>query len=320
MNQPTDLPVEVVRFDPRLPDIIGDTPAYDARAQRLLWVDTSRGQVHELTGPPGAYEPGRTWQVASWATAVVPRAGGGFVAATNRDVVVVSDEGADADKTYPPDSTVLASLPSDGRPRLKSLVCDPAGQLLAGLVPDDHAGPGRLTCLDPDGTFRTILSGVPLIGGCAWSPDGTTIYVVNSLLRSVEAFDYDADGCRLANVRTVLHTKPELGVPYGVTVDAEGGLWLAFMYAGEVRRYSAAGELLASVALPTAMPTGCAFGGSDGTELFITSCWLTHTRAVLEKLGLSAERREASLNDEFGGALFVCRPGVSGPPANALAR
>jgi sugar lactone lactonase YvrE len=316
MSQPA---VNVVRFDRRLPDIIGDAPSYDAGGQRLLWVDTSRGQVHEMTNGAGALEPGRTWQVASWATSVVPRAAGGFLVATNRDLVVVSDSGADAEETYPPVSTVLASLPADGRPRLKSLACDPAGQLLVGVVPDDHGGPGRLTCLEPDGTFRTILSGIPLIGGCAWSPDGNTVYAVNSLLRRIEAFDYDAEGCRLDNGRTVLETDPERGVPYGITVDHEGCLWLAVMYGGEVRRYSEAGELLAVVALPTAMPTGCAFGGADGTDLFITSCWLTHTPAVLEKLGLAAEPRAASLNDEFGGALFVCRPGVSGPPTTPMA-
>jgi sugar lactone lactonase YvrE len=312
MSQPA---VEVVKFDPRLPDIIGDAPGYDTRGQRLLWVDTARGQVHEAIDRSGAYASGRTWQVASWATSVVPRAAGGFVAATNRDLVIVSDSGADAQETYPPVSTVLASLPPEGRPRLKSLVCDPAGRLLAGVVPDDHGGPGRLTCLEPDGTFRTILSGMPLIGGCAWSPDATTIYLVNSLLRRVDAFDYDAEGCRLDNGRTVLETDPERGVPYGLAVDREGCLWLPVMYGGEIRRYSATGELLTTVGLPTAMPTGCAFGGPDGTDLLITSCWLTHTPVVLEKLGLAADRREASLNDEVGGALLVCRPGVAGPPA-----
>src|SRR5258706_13016598 len=86
------------------PDIMGDTPAYDAQNRRLLWVDTARGQVHELTWDEKSERRlGRTWQVGSWATAVVPRASGGFIVATNRDIVAVSDEGK---------GTLLASLPN----------------------------------------------------------------------------------------------------------------------------------------------------------------------------------------------------------------
>ncbi len=316
----TTYQAEIVSFDPKFPDIAGDTPVYDAAPRRLLWVDGPRGQVLELVwGDDGSCRQGRNWQIGAFVVAVVPRAAGGFVASTISDLVLVSEEGSDYDKTYPPVSTVLASLPREGRPRLKNLACDPQGRIFAGICPDDHSGPAHLSRLEPDGSFVSIFSGVPVPGSCKWSPDGSILYLSDIFGRTVEAFDYDASAGTVHNQRTAVALEPELGFPYGFTVDDEGCLWVAVVYGGVVRRYSPEGELLATVQTPTVMPGACTFGGPDGKELLITSWWLTHGSAMLEKLGISPARLEASLRDEFGGGLFSCRPGVGGPPTTPFA-
>lgn len=293
------------------PDIMGDTPTYDAANRRLLWVDTARGQVHEVIWDKDSKRQlGRTWQVGSWATAVVPRASGGFVVATNRDIVAVSEDGT---------STLLGFLPSnERRPRWKDLNCDPQGRLIGAWVPDDHRGAGELVRLEADGTFVTVLSGVTLATGVDWSPDGSTLYLSDSYAGTVDAFDYDSVGS-VKNRRTSIKIEPGAGVPDGLAVDVEGCIWLAVPWSSETRRYSPSGELLTTVHMPTATPIGCAFGGPDGNELFITSSWLKTPLAVLKRAGVSDERIEAALHDSVGGALFVCRPGMSGPPATAFA-
>ena len=293
------------------PDIIGDSPAYDAANERLLWVDTARGLVHELTWDEESQrELGRTWSVASWATAVVPRARGGFVVATNRDVVAISDDGS---------SERLTSLPvEDRRPRWRDLTCDPKGRLVGGWVPDHHNGTGEFVRVEPDGGFTTIVPGIGVPGGCDWSPDGSTFYASDGYAVSVYAFDYD-DAGNVENQRTVIQIEPGAGLPTGLIVDDEGCIWVAVMWAGEVRRYSPDGEPLAAVRMPTATPVACAFGGPERDELFISSSWLKSPRSALVRAGVTEDRIEAALFDTFGGALYVCRPGVTGPPITAFA-
>jgi sugar lactone lactonase YvrE len=91
-----------------------------------------------------------------------------------------------------------------------------------------------------------------------------------------------------------------------MTVDAEGGLWIALHGSGTIRRYTPDARLDRVVRVPPAMVTCCAFGGPDLTDLYITTM----------SLGLSeAERRAQPL----AGGLFRCRPGVRGLPPHRFA-
>jgi xylono-1,5-lactonase len=85
-----------------------------------------------------------------------------------------------------------------------------------------------------------------------------------------------------------------------MTVDAEGMLWVAVGRAGAVHRYRIDGTLDGIVELPTSNPTSVAFGGSDGGDLFITTSWVDCERRAEEPLA---------------GAIFRCRPGVTGEPS-----
>ena len=96
------------------------------------------------------------------------------------------------------------------------------------------------------------------------------------------------------------------GLPDGMTVDAEGCLWVAHYNRGVVRRYSPEGRMIGAVVLPVRQVASCAFGGRDLKDLYITT--LTHT--------LTAEQLR---QEPLSGALFRCRPGVGGLPANAYA-
>jgi sugar lactone lactonase YvrE len=60
-------------------------------------------------------------------------------------------------------------------------------------------------------------------------------------------------------------------VPDGLTVDEEGGIWVALWNGSAVHRYAPDGSLLASVQLPVQRPTSCAFGGPGRDALFVTS-------------------------------------------------
>jgi sugar lactone lactonase YvrE len=50
--------------------------------------------------------------------------------------------------------------------------CDPLGRFYCGSMAREGAlGRGALHRLDPDGSMRTVLRGVSISNGLAWSPD-----------------------------------------------------------------------------------------------------------------------------------------------------
>ena len=87
-----------------------------------------------------------------------------------------------------------------------------------------------------------------------------------------------------------------------MTVDDEGMLWVALGRAGAVHRYRADGTLDGVIELPATNPTSVAFGGTDRGDLYITTSWFD----------LDADSRA---DQPHAGAIFRCRPGVTGAPA-----
>ena len=117
--------------------------------------------------------------------------------------------------------------------------------------------------------MRRVLEGVSLSNGMDWSPDGGTFYYVDSRSGGIDAFDVrPLERRSSANRRRVVELgfPPEVGFVDGMCVDTDGGLWAAVWGAGEVRRYSPAGELDRTVRLPVTQPTSCVFAGERSTS------------------------------------------------------
>jgi sugar lactone lactonase YvrE len=75
----------------------------------------------------------------------------------------------------------------------------------------------------------------------------------------------------LTNRRTAVRVPPEVGKPDGLTIDAEGGIWVAIYGGSAVHRYSADGKLEDVVSLPCSHVTAVTFGGPDLRDLYITT-------------------------------------------------
>jgi sugar lactone lactonase YvrE len=180
--------------------------------------------------------------------------------------------------------------------------CDTSGRFWAGTMAyDETPGAGALYRLDPDGRASLMLIGVTISNGLAWSLDGRTMYYIDSPTRRIDAFSFTPETGEISDRRPVITIPGELGVPDGMTIDAEGGLWVALWGGAAVHRYLD-GRLAEVIRLPVSQPTSCAFGGSDLDELYVTSA----------REGLSFEQREAQ---QLAGAVFRVRPGVRGLPA-----
>jgi sugar lactone lactonase YvrE len=185
---------------------------------------------------------------------------------------------------------------NDGKP-------DPWGNFCAGTMAWDETGhpPGSLYRLSPDGTVTELFGGVGLSNGLDWTDDRRLFYYADSNSGRVDLFDSDPDTGALAARRPFVSVPQADGIPDGLTLDAEGCVWLAVWDSGELRRYTPAGRLDTVVRLPARQVTSAAFGGSDLGTLYITTA----------RTGLSPADRAGQ---PHAGDIFACTPGVTGRP------
>lgn len=137
----------------------------------------------------------------------------------------------------------------------------------------DHAvrrggGRGTLTRVTGDGSAEQLLT-VAVSNGTGWSPDGSRLYYIDSPTRRVDVFDFDGE--RASGRREFASIEAGEGFPDGLTVDAEGCVWVALWDGGQVRRYTPDGALDRTIPLPVRRPTACAFGGPDLRDLYVTT-------------------------------------------------
>ena len=138
--------------------------------------------------------------------------------------------------------------------------------------------------------------------GLGWSPDGETMYYVDSLTHRIDAFDFEIADGQISERRQWVAIEPGAGIPDGLAVDDAGGVWLALWGGAAVRRYAPDGALDRVLTVPTDNVTACCFGGVDGRSLYIT------TASV-----------ELPDHQPLAGSVFVTEVDVSGPPARPFA-
>ncbi|GAA2773255.1 SMP-30/gluconolactonase/LRE family protein [Streptomyces virens] len=238
---------------------LGEGPTWDPATGRLLWIDILGSRVHTYDPATGRRTLRRTDQHVG---AVKPRAGGGLVLNLRDGIGLL-----DADDTF----RWLHREPVPGR-RANDAAVAPDGSLWAGTMRYDEApGGGTLARVTGDGTVHALLDDVAVSNGIGWSPDGRLMYYIDSPTRRVDVFDVgEADG-RITGRRCLVTIEEGAGFPDGLTVDADGCVWVALWDGGAVRRYTPAGDLDREIPLPVPRVTACAFGGPDLTDLYLTT-------------------------------------------------
>ena len=272
---------------------LGEGPVWDLGRGLLWWVDILAGHVHAIDPGTGA----RTWFEAGdpVGAAGLTRSGGLVLALM--DGFALADHDGQRLTRLPGFGTDRSAVRfNDGKP-------DPWGNFCAGTMAWDETGspPGSLYRLSPDGTVTEQFGGVGLSNGLDWTEDRKLFYYADSNSGRVDLFDTDPATGALGSRRPFVTFPEAEGFPDGLTLDAEGCVWLAVWDSGEVRRFTPDGRLDTVVRLPARQVTSAAFGGPDLGTLYITTAWEGLTAADL------AEQPHA-------GDIFACTPGVTGRP------
>ena len=269
---------------------LAEGPRWDARTQRLLWVDIDGRALHEFDPAAGTDRAiGLPAKVGAAAPTEDPE----------RVLVALADRLAIVDLTTGGHEPLAAFPHRRGGMRANDGAVDPAGRFWIGTMDGDEAPDlAALYRYDPDGTLTTVLDPVSLSNGLGWSAGEQLMYYVDSPTKRIDVLDYDAATGSVENRRPFAEIEDGVGVPDGLALDVEDGVWVALYGGAQVRRYGPGGTLDAVLKVPADNVTACGFGGEDGRRLFVTT---------------------ARSPQELGGSLFEADPGVAGPPAELFA-
>ena len=240
---------------------LGEGPVWVARDQALWFTDIKSHKIHRLDPASGDR---KSWNAPDQVGFVLPIAGGGFVAGLKTGLARFDPEDGSFAALVDPEP----SLPNN---RLNDATVDPQGRLWFGSMDDaEEASTGAIYRLGADGVCVAESPLVSITNGPAVSPDGRTLFHVDTLGGVIFACDLSEAG-HLVNRRVFAIIPNEEGYPDGPTVDAEGCVWIGLYNGWSARRYSPAGELLETVRFPVSAITKLAFGGPDLKTVYATT-------------------------------------------------
>jgi sugar lactone lactonase YvrE len=272
-------------------DYLGEGPTWDGERQELSWVDITRAAIRSWQPESGRVRDLALDPPISFA---VPRVGGGFVVGREHEIAVLDDRGS-METVFRVGNPAADTRFNDGK-------CDAAGRLWAGTMSTvREPGVGTLYRVAGDGAAAEVVAETTVSNGLAWSPDNRRFYFTDSTTQRVDVFDFELKQGTIANRRPWIEIDPRDGLPDGLTVDNDGGLWVSLFGGGEVRRYDATAQLEARAKLPVSNPTSVTFGGAALDRLFVTTA----------KHRLSDEQRAGQ---PLAGAIFALEAGVTGLP------
>lgn len=241
------------------PDLLGESPVWDADNGWLYWVDGYSCLV-------------RRWEPASdrfreWST---PSMVGSVALGPDKRLVVGLIDGIYfLDLETSALEPLLRPEPADPRVRFNDGKTDRQGRFVCGSM-GIHADPrGTLWRIDAAGRSDVLASGIRISNALCFSPDGATMYFADSLDRAIRAYSYGPDGA--GEPRILVDTSQWNSGPDGATVDADGCLWVCLIQAGKIARITPAGRLDRLIDAPADLPSSVAFGGEDMAMLFVTS-------------------------------------------------
>jgi sugar lactone lactonase YvrE len=260
---------------------LAEGPRWDARIARLLWVDIDGCALHRFDPATGEDE----------ATPLPAKVGSASPTPDpDRILVALADRLAIVDVRSGELEPVVDLPHAHPGLRANDGAIDPTGRFWIGTMAEDESPDKGALYRLAGGELTTVLEPVSLSNGLDWA--GDRMYYIDSPTKRIDVMDYDGE---VGNRRPFAHIEEGVGVPDGLVVDDEGGVWVALYGGAQVRRYSPDGELTEKLAVPADNVTAAWFAGN---RLFITT---------------------ARSPQPLGGSLFVTEPGVTGRAARIFA-
>lgn len=277
----------------RCADQTGEAATWLPGPGLFLWVDIDNGMLHTYHPESGTVTERAFPELV---TAIIPRKG------SDTEVILTLKNRLVSyhllDKTF----TTLAEL--DGlHPQWRTNDCkaSPEGRLWLGVMHlSDHRQTGILYCMTNDLSLAPVLTQQCIPNGMVWNRAGDKMYYADSGRGCIEEYAYDGTTGDIRFVRTAVQVPPEQGVPDGMTIDAEGRLWVAHWGGFGVYVWNpSTGQLVGKVEVPVPNVASCTFGAAG--QLFITTALSGLSDADKESYPLSGSLFVAAVPDVVPG-------------------
>lgn len=269
LNEGKDTKMKKPELLINLGGIIGEGVCWDETDEMLYWIDLLENKIFAYdinTSTVKIIDAGQN------TGCIAVREKGGLVAGLQHGIFFVDTDTGKLTPVVDPESHKPENRFNDGE-------CDCMGRLWAGTMSKkldsgsgDNTPVGALYCIDADLSVTKKIPAVTISNGIGYTPDNKTMYYIDSPTKNVDAFDFDKDTGEITNRRVVVHVDEKEGMPDGLTVDAEGNLWIGMWGGGQVVKYDpTSGELLERIKVPAPFVTTMVFGGKNMDEMFINT-------------------------------------------------
>ena len=266
-------------------DRLGEGARWSVTDQSLMWVDILGQRINRLAAD-GTVD---SWQLDDFVGWTIETRNGGIIAGVGRSVFRVS--------LSPLSLEPICKLePEQEHNRVNDAKADPKGRIWAGTMATNCLDPsGALYRVDSNGRANCMVRPCTIPNGPAISPDGDWLLHTDTAVGTIFRYGITSAG-NLRDREVFIQFEPEWGAPDGMTIDAEGCLWVACWGRGRVMRFDLTGKPIGIVELPATQITSCAFGGPDLDRLYVTSAY-------------------DGVTGPTDGSLFVVETGIRGIPA-----
>lgn len=274
--------------------ILGEGAIWHPKEKKLYWIDIEGKNLHIFN--PTTKEDVLI-ALGSRVGTVVPVKSGGVLVALQSGIHKLNIKTGILQLLKNPLPDTVSLRFNDGK-------CDPSGRFWVGTMALDARKKGAvLWRIDKDKSVHLMLDSVTISNGIVWTADKKTMYYNDTPTGTIQGFDYDNQTGNISNRRISVTIPRGNGAPDGMTIDADGNLWVALWGSGTVGKFNPnTGEMLQKIMVPAPNVSSCAFGGKNLDTLYITTArvWVS---------------KEKLLEFPLSGGLFCVKPGVHGVPA-----
>ena len=267
-------------------DKLGEGTLWSARDNAVYWTDIIAPALNRLSLTDGSIARWVMPEPIGW---IAERQGGGFIAGLQSGFARLSLDPLVLDPFGDPERHLPGNRMNDGK-------ADAEGRIWCGTMDmEEKEASGAFYRLDPDGRWTQMDSGYHVPNGPAFSLCGNWLYHTDTARRTVYRFRR-TDGGGLSGREIFIQFGDGDGYPDGMTVDADGCLWIAHWGGSRISRFTPDGKLDRSIALPAQQVTNICFAGAGLDRMFVSSA----------AVGLP--------DSDYDGGLFEVDAGVKGMP------
>lgn len=255
------------------PDLLGESPVWDAQHGCLYWVDSVGCSIRRYTPATQRFDKWKTPSVI------------GCVALGQKNTLIagLSDGFYQLDLATGEFSEIMLPVPPNPEIRFNDGRVDRYGNFVCGSMGIHIQPVGELYRLNRQGEAEKLANGIRISNSIAFSPDGKIFYFADSLDQKIRAYEYGDGNQPLTSAHIFAETAILGSAPDGATVDAEGYLWVALVQAGKIARFAPNGVLDRLIKSPVDMPSCLAFGGEALDTLYVTSIKNSGTGRIISR-------------------------------------